>query len=580
MILFNKAVQAADATQHQFLKNWMVTACLVAAAYTTVQISYFLYFLPLGIRSMQALELSPALLSFCLLTKSISLGVPLAKSLYQKGLELSKAEKWTAMENHLRHRKNQVSLISDRIVFSIGLFHPEIAVEFCLRKMKVVLLHFTSDDFKEASLNEFLRDYDSIAGVVPLNEFLRDYGSIAGVVSEDATTLYPQIVAIVKTLPCEKQLPLIPKLQKMNPNALQDLDEEVERNYNEKVRAITETHQTIYATLNREAQELYNIIDNAQNDNNGALSKELKDLVDRISSHISDVKSYTPAMNCEDLTTLLNQLKTGTQAKKLQTFRSQANAGAGDFDPTDLSWNYFVMHDTSGHANEGQTFIQSWFPLFGVSEVDTLDKELTKMEIGTIGEFVNHVLGNDRELLKNHDEVLKRLRNFIARKNDLRGRIYSYFAGAQIKGNQAMNGAGKAAYKFAMILTAVAPMIVYPKLTMLGMAMRLAYETDNWIKENVDDVSQSTNLLNQYQSLWSLATRRPFISLLSSSSSGELTTFQNSDCWGQMRILSFEFLIGWFMLVATFDRRGHLKGLGGVITGIALAREIRKLARS
>lgn len=567
VVVFNKATQKADAS---FLQGWMITASLVASAYMTVQISYFIPFLSWGVQATTTLRLSSALWDFALFTGSIGFGGVLAKKFYQRGLELFKTEKWTAMEDHLAHHKHKISSIWDKMEFAVGLFDPERMVRYSSTKMKAIFLRFTPEEKKEHVLTELFQHYQSVAAVDP----------------EEAAALYPDMILIVKTLPSQKQVAYIPQLQQINPHVLNDLDVSARAAYRQKVQAIGQKHGQLYAESCRTRDELYERIDAIQNPRGEtallyAVSREFSALQQELLTHISEVKHYAPHLDRRSLSQLQQELMAGPKAQRLQLLMTQAKADQSDFDETDQTWNYFLMNDTSGHENAGMVFIESWFLHFGVSDLNGLDEKLTEMNIGTIGEFVTNVLGGNRELLKNHDEVLRRLEDFISTKNDTRGQMYAYFAGQAIThGNMGMQIAGKAAYKSAMILTAVAPIIIYPKLTALGLVVGLAYHSIPAVARRIDRLLQNdicSLFVHKYRFLYTLATRRPFISLLSTTSTGEMVTFQNGDILGKMRILSIEFFWGVLLLNASLDRHGRIRGIGAIATGLAMGREVSQL---
>jgi hypothetical protein len=568
IVIFNTAIQKSDAS---FLKGWMITACIVASAYMTVQISYFIPFLSWGVQATTTLRLSTALFDFAFFTGSIGFGGVLAKQFYQRGLELFKTEKWTAMEDHLTHHKHKVSSIWDKCEFAIGLFDPETIARIASSKMKAIFLRFTPEEKKEHVLAQLFQHYQSIAGIVP----------------EEARELYPDMLSIVKSLPVQRQVALIPQLRQINPRALNDLALETREAYQAKVQGIQDRHPGLYAESSLARDALYARIDairNPREEKNAveAISRDLGTLRQTVLTHISDVKHYAPDLQLRELNQLHQQLMAGEKVQQLQRLLSQANADESDFDETDQTWNYFLMNDTSGHDNAGMAFIQGWFPKFNVSDVNGLDEKLTEMSIGTIGEFVTNVLGGDRELLKNPDEVLRRLDDFISTKNDTRGKMYAYFAGQAVtQGSVAMQLFGKAAYKSAMILTAVAPIIIYPKLTAMGMLIGLAYHSVPAVTRKINDLLENEFLeavVTKYRFIYTLATRRPFISLLSTNATGEMVTFQNGDILGKMRILSIEFFLGVILLNASFDQRGQLRGVGGIATGLAMGREVSQLA--
>jgi hypothetical protein len=569
VIMFNAAVSQGHPDDHSIIKHWMTIACLVSSAFITVQISYFFYCLPWGVQALKVLDMSEALFNLTLFTGSIGFGSSAVKTLFNRGLELAQTETWEPMKAHMatRQSQKQVSGFFDKWEFAIGLIDPE-NLSFSA-KMRNVLFKFIPQASQEQKFKQLLADYHSVANVDPAA----------------AAEYWPQILEYFNTMPINKQLAELNQMIAIRGiRVMNELKADTVQAYGRRVIKVGQQNETIASECRTQADEIYTRIDaikdpKLEKETLDQISIDLSALRTRIEQHALNMKLFCPKARIpEELTALQKELMTGEKSMQLFKMNSQA-ADAEEIDLDDATWNYFLISYTKevGRGGGGEQFVGRLCGKFNVA-LPELDGKLDELKIGTIGEFIQTVLGGDKKILANPEEVMLRIDEYLATKNDARGLIYSTLASKAITHSSfAVQLAGKVAYKAAMIMTAVAPIIVYPKLVAFSAVVSMVYYSVPFVNQTVDYYIEDI-FKRRYGFILSLATRRPFISLLTNTSSGEMASYSSSDTLGKMRILATEFFLGFLLLNATFDDRGNLEGLGAIVTGMAIAREAHGLA--
>lgn len=572
IFIFNRAVHTSD---HTTVKAWMVTACLVGSAFITVQITYFIPFLSSSAIALKALDLSWTMIYLTLFTGSIGFGGAAVHKLYQKGLELAKTPVWEPMKAHMENREARESVTSfpDKVNFSLGVIDPALlwGPPAKTAKIKNILFNFIPEEQKEAQFHQLVADYKTVADAAP----------------SDARALWPQILHHFNNLSTNKQIALLPQLIAINQRPMLSL--ETQQIFQQHVNQVKEKHGKFFLGCLQRRDALNKRIDSAplSKADLEEISNDFNQFKLDIISHCSEVRLFCPELNTPKFNTFQTEIQTelmsGEHFMKLQRLNSQST-NEDDIDLEDQTWNFFLMEYTKLYRTEGKIFIEDLCHNLAVTEQE-LDGKLEELGIGTIGEFLEKVLGGDKKLLVNRNEVLTRLDDYITTKNDARGRIYTLMASKPVDNSYLLNMAGNAAYKSAMIITAIAPIIIYPGLTALGILISLTYHIPSVAQlansagsiPRRDNILECNNAFEYYAYVFNVATRRPFFSLLTNSPTGEMTTYASSNTLGKMRILATEFFFGLVILHARFDKEGRVDGLGGVVQGVAIGREASKL---
>ena len=307
----------------------------------------------------------------------------------------------------------------------------------------------------------------------------------------------------------------------------------------------------------------------------GALSAEFTRLNQAIVKLIGSAKLYSP-----ERVTLLNtqqmRLLTGEIPDTIQHLNSVKRAAESSrLDREDPTISFFATQ---------RELIQSMQAIMSASDTNDLDAKLEEKGIEEIGKFVDKVLGGDESLLTKPDEITRRLELYLGERN----RIYTHLSGTSQERSSRLAGVfrervpqldrlvARVVYRSALIFASLVPIIEQPVQTAVGMGL---YTVTRLVEAN--NIPYITPLMRfasivlrvRFGYLLALATRRPFLSLVSPSRLPEMHTFESASLLGRARILSVEFGVGFLVASASYRELN----LGGYIQGIALAREINEI---
>jgi hypothetical protein len=261
------------------------------------------------------------------------------------------------------------------------------------------------------------------------------------------------------------------------------------------------------------------------------LSKEIAKLRMSIMEHCKWAALVCPELSLTSLRELLTKLQRGPFYSKLLACNNKYSIS--ELTDDDDTWDYLVRR----YQGHGMRELQR---IFGVNTPDALAAAFAERGIATMPQFVQNVLEGNQELLKNQEEVFRRLENYT---KDFRRVWYTRFAGKTVNEvSRASIVAGRIAYLAAMILTTLIPVIHDPGSAVIGLLGPPVYWYSLTLQRILAIGSYHPGLFEAV-ALFRFVIQRPLLKIFSRNRP-DLSVYDSADIWGKMRILSMELLTG------------------------------------
>lgn len=552
----------------------MITACLVTAS-ALVSTAFLAVPLASGaISALRVLNLHTALFKCALLTGLLGCLLPLAQSQYNRAMELLQQGDWNQMQAHMNQNpevKGTIRGFFNKLSFYVVLCSPKtIDLLPISPSTESLFVNFLPNVVKESRIKEHLQDLQDD----------RHY-----LEAEEIQQIWSLINHYLNALPEEAQMKLLPAIL----HAAGDDRNEIIQTFPASLRQKIETHSadirqkndTFMFDCNAKYASLLSQINEIHDPKNQAalvkaISQDLAKLRNDVLHHCTEATLYCPDLSLASFKRLQSLLLEGHVASTVERFNAlEVQDVEENIDLDDATWNYFLIH----FGQDSYTQLQG---IFGADSLDALDAALDAQNIGTIGDFITKVLNGDQSVLKHKEALFERLNDYLETKKDVRSWIYTHLAGSALtSGTRVASVAGKVAYRATMILSTVAPIIAYPQIFAVGATSSFLCHVIPPVRRGISNFLQNTELgryiHEKVEFIYSLATRRPFLSLFAGPPPQEIRSYDSSDTYGKLRILSWELTSGWFLLIAKLTYDINERGAGGFIQGVAIGREAAEL---
>lgn len=634
-----RAISNGIHSQKDKIKNWMIVSCFVMSAVLggallrlspLVQISFTL------VKTFKKVDF--LLFNLFILNGVIGYAAPALKALYTRGLELLKTARWDQMERYLKHNKERrprIDSIPETLSFFATVVSPQDRA-LIFNRFGPLAFIFLSEEQKKKKLTETISDFEQnlayvtldtiqiaskavdnlleISNFLPPDEKIPIFSQLLSSVHRHPT-LQNRVVHFLcqfhKSFTSVDYTPLYPNLSILPPNCFGIITNQtpnlafiLDGFKKEKIETISKEYATIFHNFTT-MEESFKIRLEAQRIEKNqteleAISKAISEVRNIMGNLSRDCEAFLPDQK-ENITFLREtQIKLNALVVSLESIKGENDA----IDRTDDTWYYFVVNN---HFFFLEDFINGlydyFFSKFNLPTMDKLkDTEraqnnarlveiLENLQIGTIGEFITHVLNGNDQLLKGQttakrDENSKEIRRlfdaYVASRAVVGSRtsLYSFLAGGiKTHGSKWTNLASKIAYRAIMILSSMAVMVVYQKWASAGFTISFICNTISPLRELIAECfaanafSHSGDWLGLSVLAYNFASERPFLSLFSRQSPPEMRSFEQANLFGRARILSLESLYGWLLFV--FNPR-NMEGLGGFVQGLALGTELHR----
>lgn len=574
-IAFNSVVCRSSSSNG--IKHWTFVASFIASCVAISLVFRSTPTLVEGVQSLKGLELSDALFDLMIFPLVAGYGIPIAQALYERGLELLQMPKFEPMEFYLsrsQEYKNLVSLFLDKCAFACGVIAPG-----CLdylpftRRIQILTIPFCSKELQEERYGHLL----SLCEIYPPKEACLLWETALNYlfIQQQKWNLLPTIVQQSHLMPPEMKLafegkPLFPEEVSQQ---IEQKKQAVDQNYSAKLTdfqrrltSIKESLATLKGNLQKAAVE-------AQIDADAA------NLLKEIDNEYEQIKIFNPDLDTNELKKCWAELRMGALQEKIQAIRSKNKADR--FDGDQDTWEYFLSLPDQGpplpHPRPPQYL--SYIRLLRLFHIavparedvhqtqEALQAALKKSKIETMGAFVQKILSGDTARLQNPTEVLDALEAYL---KDDRQILYRKLAGKVTeKAHVLMFVAARITYLAVMTLIALAPLYAYPEMAIAGFICSLPY----YATPSLQDILLLTLIhpsLAGVLSIFQIAARRPFLSLIRGGHSALMDTYDTSSFLGKLRILGVE------LMYTSLLMRAQNQGIaiGGVATGASIGREV------
>ncbi len=533
---FNRAVREWDPSKHQEIREWMIVACFVTSSVFAAGLLHGLSYIP-KMSHWPFTPLEIGLAQFTIFFGFLGYGIPGVKMIYLKGLELYKADVWKEMRAYMEQdggSKRLIHSFPQKCQFLLAITAPEKFENLLSFPVKISTRMFFSTDHLVKYLKDLL-DSPRSATLLDLSlHFLKELPSHL------QWELIPRYLEIGRTVNIERRLPMQGEIA----GKRQLLSE----NQN---RLLRKCQLSLFESWNQRLDE-----QKVQE-----VSGEIHELRNEISLHCKETEIFLPRLILTELRQFQKRLLTGFVAYKLQRLNSQT-LSRQKIDRMGPTSDFIIVQFSQDKK------YQHFLDLFNVADPNTFDQALDKLGIGTLGDFIGKVLNNDESLLYKEAAVLRLLKEFLSSRT--RNRLYTLLTGTTTHPvSKVAPLVDRATYITIMIISTAAPLQKYPYQTAVGTIGGFVYYSRPAIQRRF---SAAAPYIRSYQSYLDIAMRRPFLRLFFGRSF-EVSSYQNADTWGKMRILALECFHAF--LISNLDVRGI--PIGGLIQGAALGREIYQL---
>jgi len=586
IVEFNEAARTWDRSSLKNIQHWMIVACFISSGLMTALAIRTLPSCLSMVHHLRTLQIDKAVHSLLTTAATIGYLLPAIKLTAERGLELLKTARWTQMETYMSQDssiKERVSSRYEKIGFWLAVSMPDGIenIPFLTHKMKGLISPFYNRYSVELRLRELLKEIEENINLS------NDQGVRDG---------WTEFFIFLPRIDLETQIKLLPDIFRIGSNRQQiiaRLPQELQKHFTSKAIELSEGYTSDATPLNEYIRSFESLKKRVEAIKDPIQeTEELKSIGEAYTklsieaiAYSQELALYCPELDCKVLIDFRRTLE-GSQ-QEIEKLNATKDANQEKIDLQDATWNYFIVE-------MGEAAYQKLMRTCGINNQEALDKMLDEQQIGTIGDFIDRVLDGKLELLKskNVDAILKSLSDYLGKqRNDSRLGMYTKLVGnVSHHGNRLAMLVGRVVYVGVMALTAVAPIIVFPRLFSLGLTIsmlalipivrNIVYRCFKCIVEScfrrVQRFMHRQAL--EYIGMHRVAARRPFFNILSSQVTPEQRLYQHADIFGKMRILSGELFYGWILLIASFDGLGFFEGVGGVIQGINVGTETMSLA--
>lgn len=663
-VYFSRTVNEGNASS-KTLRTWMIVACFVMSAALGAGTLRCLPFLKTAFNAIKSFQLESLFGSLFVINGVVGCVGPMIQTVYNRGLELLKSAKWEQMDTYLTQTelKEQVRGIINRVIFFVDVLAPNLSSTWGANPSTSALM-FTSKENRLELLKEQISQFRQVMPYIELmrksqtfNRILATLKTLSNELShEEYQDILIQLINIAHgievleiaivihlnqlppdKLPPEKNweklyLPLAGISRNAQGNLNYVISSGVSDYFKSKSEEVTKDCESYLKNFEAAFKSLSERIEVQRKEKN-------EEALDKISTDLSKLRAdatklislmptfdRSPYQISSDalpgfFQDYVRNLKT-TSDIPVKAFYSKievikiylilldplvtnlidVKGKQEDIDPTDATWNYFLMNAPafSNQATGFSGFYDYFKVVFKTENNDVIDKNLEDLHIGTMSDFIVNVLGSKEVLLKgatsaererNILEIRQRLDAYITSRStpDSRDSIYLSLAGRIRKdGSKWVDLASRVAYRAIMILTSLGPIIVYPWHAITAFSISLVCNSIPCLRRRIAECADSIlemRTSNGSAAVLQLAIRgyriaanRPFLGLFSRQNPPrEMQTFERAGLFGRMRILSMESLYGFLLLVVNPEGVEEF-GTGGIVQGLAFGTEIHNHA--
>ncbi len=574
-IQFSTAVREWDSSQHEKVRIWMITACLVTAS-ALVSTAFLAAPLARGaLTAIKILDLKTTLFKCAMLTGLLGCVLPVAQNQYKRAMELFQQGNWLEMQAHMDKNpevRGQIRGFFEKLAFYSVLASPTLIETLPLsHSTETLLLPFLSTEEKVRQLKVHLEDlhYNQ--------QFLEQ---------EEWEEIWATVITYLEAFPEDVQVKLLPDIVRAAGVDLQNIRDQLPPNLVLKLFSLATNIQQRYPEILEESRAkcaaIQTQIDAINDPKNQAaqvkaVSQALTSLRQEIMDYCTQAALYCPSLVLTPLKELQSSLLTGPIASTIERLNAlEVQEVEENIDENDATWNYFLIHF-------GQDSYNQLRGVFAANTLDDLDAALDQHRIGTIGDFIGKVLHNDKTILKNKEACFQRLQTYLESKSEIRSRLYSYLSGGALtQGTRVATVAGKVAYRATMLFSAIAPIIAFPELVAVGAGCSFVCHVIPPVRRAIGNFLENTQfgrlLYERVDFIYTLATRRPLLSLFGGPAPQEITTYDAANLYGKLRIISWELGSGWLLMALRISSNPQEEGIGGFFLGVGVGREAAELA--
>lgn len=508
-------------------------------------------------------DLSSALFYFMIFPLVAGYGIPIAQKLYARGLELLKMSNFEPMEfyqSRPKEYKKLVSLFLDKCAFACEIIAPGCLENFPFTpRIQVMTTPFCSEELQEERYSKLL-------------SYCENYSPKEARVLWETALYY----LFIKQKKWGLLSLMVDQSQKMSSemrgafNGQPLFPAEVHQEIERKTRDINENYSVRLVGFQRRLSHLQEQLRQPEGrpELETGIISSATGLFKELKHEYEQIRIFCPDLDSSELQKCQHELGMGQTQKTLQAIHSRRMADRV-FDPARETWDYFLSIPNPDPTQK-YSYYKKLLKLFRIEissddelfqTQNTLDEALRQSKIETMGAFVEKVFNGDATQLQNPDKALDELETYL---KDDRQILYRKLAGrATEKAHMLAFVASRVTYLAVMILIALTPILMYPKMVIAGFVLSLPY----YASPSLQDVlfltlmfSSALGVIN----IFKLAIQRPVLGLIKGGHPALMHTYDTSNLPGKMRILGTELL----------NANIYQHPIGGAAAGAAIGREV------
>ena len=571
-----------------FNRAWALTAIVVTSSALAVLATHGLVVTSWGLTALKVFDFHSAVRWGFLGSALIGFGGEAARRLYETGLKIYSDSEWQALENFLNDPISKQKLtFMQRLAFPLAILQPQFVIEnarnFGSNISELAFSTHTAQE-KEKSFEAQLLQFTTLSV----------YMSIS--VKND---LYNLLTISFRNLPKEFQNKHLAEVLRAGKNAnlripfeVGTLKFEKKREIAVQIQGIADRFQVEFDALKAKVSTLKSQGDQFDEALLVQVSKEIQRLRNEITKYTTEISSYfdkseiqSEAKNLFEISKLLTAddsdiLITVTRLNSKLQARVEE-----EIDEEDATWNFFLADASQNWNNVLQNE-------FRVNNPNDLDAAMESIGVSPLKKLIDNVLKGDKSKLQDKEALWTTIKEYKANlisgmqaipreSNGLKERMYIYLASTAANStSKTVRIASLVSYRAVMIISTIAPIVTYPKLAAFGAASGILFYTIKPLNKYVSQSIIGLLIRYRYGEAFRIAARRPLLELATSGLPSEFNAFHAADIFGKFRIITLEYGLGLGVLNARLPRdvMGLTAGIGGIIQGFSLGREIVELS--
>ena len=580
IIRYTARVFEQDATK--FNRALALTSLIVSSSALTVLAIYGLEISCLGLAAMTTLDLPTALNALFIGSSLITSSGRLATEFHQLGLWHYAKPTWVELNNFINNPLSKEPLTSvQRLFFPLVALNPQAFLLISSDLQSVFSIDTSLFDLSlacmskknwEKTFEELINRFDEFA-------LHSDFG--------DLESAFDKIIRFYVKLPKELQDKYFEQLFRSCKSLEIEVPKFIENIRKAKAETLIESLPEKIGPFRNRFEALKQQVDILKNESEidatllETVSKELNTLRNETGIYYKKLNIYfieedKKSNEYESLTQIIKDL-TNNESEILtaiSTLNSKVGIKSGDlFDRDEDTWNYFL---TDINAVRWKKTLQDEFD---VESPDDLDRVMVENGITPLGTLIDNVLQGDTTKLGDKEELWELIKVYLSKKHPKPKKITKVDT-KEIKEPSAGVGTRmlsrfsrmvhKVFFRAILILKAVTPMIVSPRITALGVVAGIAYRRSSWRNNNIDNPVNLGEIQRKLLQFLEFLGTRPTVHTLTNRVNSELRTYQEAHFFDKAGIVAYT-LIPAFIQSEVFQTLTINRGfsLGNEITDLS-----------